>query len=46
MHHLDRHAGHDISSLRLVSCGGSAVPLSLMRSFEERFGVQIRQLWG
>lgn len=46
MHHLDRNTGHDISSLRLVSCGGSAVPLSLMKSFEERFGVQIRQLWG
>ena len=46
MHHLDHHADQDISSLRLVSCGGSAVPLSMMKSFEERFDVQIRQLWG
>ncbi|MCB0931844.1 MAG: fatty acid--CoA ligase [Mycobacterium sp.] len=46
MNFLDREPGHDISSLRLVACGGSAVPLSLMQSFEERYGVQIRQLWG
>lgn len=46
MHYLDRDPGHDISSLRLVACGGSAVPLSLMQTFEERHGVQIRQLWG
>src|SRR6202011_4389969 len=29
-----------------VACGGSAVPVSLMRTFEDRHGVQIRQLWG
>ncbi|ORA76166.1 long-chain fatty acid--CoA ligase [Mycolicibacter kumamotonensis] len=46
MHYLDREPGHDISSLRLVACGGSAVPVSLMRAFEERYGVQVRQLWG
>jgi fatty-acyl-CoA synthase len=46
MHYLDRNPGHDISSLRLVGCGGSAVPVSLMKVFEEKFGVQIRQLWG
>ncbi len=46
MHFLEREPGHDISSLRLVACGGSAVPVSLMRTFEEKFGVQIRQLWG
>ncbi len=46
MHYLDREPGHDISSLRLVACGGSAVPVSLMQAFEERYGVQIRQLWG
>ena len=42
----DAIGGHDISSLRLVACGGSAVPVSLMKTFEERHGVQIRQLWG
>ncbi len=46
MNYLDREPGHDISSLRLVACGGSAVPVSLMRSFEDRHGVEIRQLWG
>ena len=46
MNYLDCNGGHDISSLRLVACGGSAVPVSLMKTFEERHGVQIRQLWG
>ena len=46
MHVLDREPGHDISSLRLVACGGSAVPLSLMQTFEKKYGVEIRQLWG
>ncbi len=46
MNHLDNNPGHDISSLRLVACGGSAVPVSLMKTFEAQHGVQIRQLWG
>ena len=46
MNYLEREPGHDISSLRLVACGGSAVPVSLMKTFEQRYGVQIRQLWG
>ena len=46
MHYLEKDPGHDVSSLRLVACGGSAVPVSLMRTFEEKHGVQIRQLWG
>jgi fatty-acyl-CoA synthase len=46
MHFLDREPDHDISSLRLVACGGSAVPASLMRAFEEKYRVQVRQLWG
>ncbi|WP_165576304.1 fatty acid--CoA ligase [Mycolicibacterium cosmeticum] len=46
MHCLERSPGHDISSLRLVACGGSAVPLSLMRTFQERHGVYIQQAWG
>ena len=39
MNYLEREPGHDISSLRLVVCGGSAVPMSLMKTFEERHGV-------
>ncbi|MGB6206953.1 long-chain-fatty-acid--CoA ligase, partial [Mycobacterium sp.] len=46
MHHLETEPNHDVSSLRLVACGGSAVPVSLMRTFEDKHGVQIRQLWG
>lgn len=46
LHYLAKDPDHDLSSLRVVACGGSAVPLSLMRTFEEKHGVQIRQLWG
>lgn len=46
MHHLEKNPGHDMSSLKMVACGGSAVPESLMRTFEDKHGVQIRQLWG
>ncbi|HET7075191.1 MAG TPA: fatty acid--CoA ligase [Mycobacterium sp.] len=46
MHRLEDDPDHDLTSLRMVACGGSAVPVSLMRGFEEKHGVQIRQLWG
>ncbi len=36
----------DLSSLDRVMCGGSAVPESLIRLFDERFGVPITQGWG
>ena len=36
----------DLSSLRMVACGGSAVPRSLMEAFQERHGVRIVQAWG
>lgn len=36
----------DLSSLRMIICGGSAVPRSLMERFEQRFGVKIIQAWG
>jgi fatty-acyl-CoA synthase len=36
----------DLSSLVEVKCGGSAVPESLMRAFDERFGVPVVQGWG
>ena len=43
--YVDTHPT-DLSSLRVVPCGGSAVPLSLMKAFEERHGVHIVQAWG
>ncbi|WP_454791629.1 fatty acid--CoA ligase [Mycolicibacterium lutetiense] len=46
MHCLEKNPGHDVSSLRLVACGGSAVPLSLMQTFQENYGVYIQQAWG
>ncbi len=45
LRHADEHKV-DFSSLRKVTCGGSAVPLSLMQAFEERHGVYIEQAWG
>ena len=33
-------------SLRMVPCGGSAVPRSLMEAFEKELGVRIVQAWG
>src|SRR3954468_16785856 len=36
----------DLSSLKEIICGGSAVPEALIRAFEERFGVPIVQAWG
>jgi len=36
----------DLSSIRMIICGGSAVPRSLMERFEQRYGVRIVQAWG
>src|SRR3954469_25954996 len=36
----------DLSSIRTVIGGGSAVPLSLMQAFQERHGIKITQAWG
>ncbi|MBW0275397.1 long-chain fatty acid--CoA ligase [Nocardia sp. MH4] len=43
---LDSNPSYDISSLGLVACGGSAVPVHLMKAFEERYNVQVVQAWG
>ena len=36
----------DISSLRALVVGGSAAPKSLVRSFQERYGVCVLHAWG
>ncbi len=36
----------DLSSLRMVTAGGSAVPRSLIEQFQDRFGVRMYQGWG
>ena len=41
-----RANGGDLSSLRLVPCGGSAVPHALIEAYEKELGVKIVQAWG
>ncbi len=36
----------DLSSVRLLTAGGSAVPRSLIEAYRERFGVTMLQGWG
>lgn len=38
--------GHDVSSLRVIPCGGSAVPPALSEGFRAKLGVPITQAWG
>jgi fatty-acyl-CoA synthase len=45
--YLDRHEDLELSShLRLVLCGGSAVPVALQKALEERHGIHMVQAWG
>ncbi|MFT4082711.1 MAG: long-chain fatty acid--CoA ligase [Nocardioides sp.] len=39
-------AEHDLSSLRRVICGGSAVPMALSEAWREAIGIPITQAWG
>jgi len=39
-------AHYDISSLRTIASGGSAVPPSLIAAYEQKFGVPIVHAWG
>jgi fatty-acyl-CoA synthase len=43
--HADAHPV-DLSSLRIVICGGSAVPRSLIERYRDRFGIPLVQGWG
>jgi len=43
--HVRAH-GADLSSLRLVPCGGAAVPHALQEAYEKELGVRIVQAWG
>jgi fatty-acyl-CoA synthase len=45
--YLDEHPDVDFSDhLRLVLCGGSAVPVALQKGLAERHGIMIQQAWG
>ncbi len=46
LQYLHANPDRDVSSLRLVACGGSAVPLGLMKEYEQSYRVVIRQAWG
>lgn len=43
--YIDEHES-DLSSLRLVLCGGSAVPVSMQRALEDRHDIHMIQAWG
>ncbi len=43
---LQNQPSADLSSLRYVVCGGSAVPRSLIEGFRSTFGVDVLQAWG
>lgn len=36
----------DLSSLRMITAGGAAVPRQLIEQYQERFGVELVQGWG
>jgi fatty-acyl-CoA synthase len=42
---LDRQGG-DLGRLRRIICGGSAAPVSMIRAYEERFGVEFIHAYG
>jgi fatty-acyl-CoA synthase len=43
---LDELEGRDVSSLRAIPCGGSAVPRSLSEAYRTKVGLPITQAWG
>jgi fatty-acyl-CoA synthase len=43
---LPELAGRDLSALRAIPCGGSAVPKALSESYREQVGLPILQAWG
>jgi long-chain acyl-CoA synthetase len=45
LHHPDRES-YDVSSVQLCSSGGSAMPVELLRAFEEAFGCKILEGYG
>ena len=47
LQYLDANPGkYDVSSIRAMYVGGSAVPQSLIEAFEKRYGLRIIQAWG
>ena len=44
--YLDSHEDVTLDSIRLILCGGSAVPVALQKALKERHNLEIRQAWG
>jgi fatty-acyl-CoA synthase len=40
------HSGKRLDHLKLVTVGGSAAPLSMLRTFEDRYGITAYHAWG
>jgi fatty-acyl-CoA synthase len=41
-----RTSGGDVSTLRTLVCGGSALPESVMRAYADEFGITMTHAWG
>jgi fatty-acyl-CoA synthase len=39
-------AGHDVSSLKRASGGGSAIPVAVIQAYEEQFGLPVLEVYG
>src|SRR3954454_124436 len=46
LNYLDSHEDVTLDSIRLILCGGSAVPVALQKALKERHNLEIRQAWG
>jgi fatty-acyl-CoA synthase len=46
LQYLEQHPEREISSLRFITGGGSAVPRSMIKTFEEKYGLELVQGWG
>ncbi len=45
INHLEKTGG-DVESLKRVTVGGAACPLSIMTTLKDKYGVEVRHAWG
>jgi len=46
LQYLEQNPGHDLSSIRCITAGGSAVPVSMIEKFDQLLGWELVQGWG
>jgi acyl-CoA synthetase (AMP-forming)/AMP-acid ligase II len=46
LQYLEQNPGRDLSTVRYITAGGSAVPVSLIERFNKQLGVNVVQGWG